>query len=148
MRALVQRVSSAQVKVGDRIAGEIAGGLLIFLGVMAADTDVDLDFLMRKILALRIFPDSSGRMNLSVQDIKGELLVVSQFTLCADTKNGNRPSYTPAAAPEFAKKIYERALLGFAESGLKIAAGEFGADMKVALINDGPVTIWLDSSDA
>lgn len=145
MRALVQRVSEASVTVEGRITGQIGRGLLVLLGVAETDQPADLDYLAKKLPALRIFEDEAGKMNLSVQEVKGELLVVSQFTLIADTRKGNRPSFIGAARPEKAIPIYEELVKRLRESGLKVETGLFGADMKVRLINDGPVTIMLDS---
>lgn len=125
--------------------GAVGKGLLVLLGVAAGDGPEDLEFIARKTLALRIFPDEQGKMNRSVQDIGGGILLVSQFTLLADTASGNRPAFTPAAPPAEAEKIYLQALARFAASGLKVASGRFGADMAVELVNDGPVTIILDS---
>lgn len=148
MRALLQRVTRAKVSVGDRTVGEIGRGLLIFLGVAQGDTEQDLDILVKKISALRIFTDDAGKMNLSVRDVKGAVLVVSQFTLCADTTQGNRPSFMKAAAPAVAIPLYEQMLVLFRVMGLKVSSGEFGADMQVDITNDGPVTILLDTRDA
>lgn len=145
MRAVLQRVSSARVTVAGAETGAVGKGLLVLLGVAAGDGPEDLEFIARKTLALRIFPDEQGKMNRSVQDIGGGILLVSQFTLLADTASGNRPAFTPAAPPAEAEKIYLQALARFAASGLKVASGRFGADMAVELVNDGPVTIILDS---
>lgn len=146
MRAVLQRVKYAQVEVEGEISGKIDCGLLILLGIESEDSQEDMDWLIRKILNMRIFSDEEGKMNLSVQDIKGEILVVSQFTLHASTKKGNRPSFIKAAKPDFAIPFYEQFIEQTQkDSGLKVAAGIFGADMKVSLLNDGPVTIWLDS---
>jgi D-aminoacyl-tRNA deacylase len=147
MRAVVQRVSEAKVCVNGRVIGSISKGSLVLLGVQEGDTEQDLDYVVKKVTALRIFPDEAGKMNLSLEDIRGELLVISQFTLIADTAKGNRPSFFQAAKPELAKPMMERALQDFRKSGLKVETGEFGADMKVSLLNDGPVTILLDSRE-
>jgi D-tyrosyl-tRNA(Tyr) deacylase len=146
MRALIQRVSYANVVIeGDKV-GEIGQGLLALVGITAADTEKDIEWLIKKIILLRIFNDENGKMNLSVQDIQGEILVISQFTLFADCAKGNRPSYTRSAHPDVAIPLYERFVFRLQEqfSG-KVAQGIFGADMKVSLLNDGPVTIMLDS---
>lgn len=146
MRVVIQRVSSASVKVEDRITGQIDSGLLILVGFQTEDLEADMDKMIRKICQLRIFSDSEGKMNLSVTDIGGSLLVVSQFTLYADCKKGNRPSYIQAAPPEQARLLYTQFLERLKEqTTLTIATGIFGADMKVNLLNDGPVTICLDS---
>ena len=147
MRALIQRVSSASVSVGGEIIGDITQGLVVLLGVEQEDTKEDSDWLMRKIINMRIFGDEEGKMNLSLLDVDGDLLVVSQFTLHASTKKGNRPSFINAAKPELANRMYD----DFVSEGRKVISrvetGRFGADMKVALINDGPVTIWIDSKN-
>lgn len=146
MRAVIQRVASADVTVEGRIIGTIQKGLLVLLAVEAADTDEDIEWLIGKIVRLRIFNDDAGLMNRSVQDVGGEILVISQFTLFASTKKGNRPSYTRSAPPEVAIPLYERFLTRLAQDfGKPIQRGEFGADMKVGLLNDGPVTIIIDS---
>jgi D-tyrosyl-tRNA(Tyr) deacylase len=146
MRVILQRVSHAKVEVEGRITGEITGGLLVLLGVTHDDTLTDIDWLVKKIIQLRIFRDAEGRMNLSVQDVNGGILVVSQFTLFADSKKGNRPSYIRSAPPAVSVPLYEEfiAQLKGAFTG-PVQTGEFGADMKVSLLNDGPVTIFLDS---
>jgi D-tyrosyl-tRNA(Tyr) deacylase len=148
MRVVLQRVAQASVKVNEIIIGEVAQGILILLGIEEADTEEDMEWLINKIINLRIFDDANGIMNLSIQDINGQLLLVSQFTLHASTKKGNRPSYIKAAKPELAKQQYHRfyQLLLSLFNG-KVACGEFGADMKVTLINDGPVTIIIDSKN-
>ncbi|PWU03870.1 MAG: D-tyrosyl-tRNA(Tyr) deacylase [Bacteroidetes bacterium] len=148
MRALIQRVSHASVKVDGKITGAIPKGLLVFVGIEDADGQEDIDWLSAKIVNLRIFDDENGVMNLSVKDTGGEVLVVSQFTLHAATKKGNRPSYIKASKPEIAIPMYEKILKKLeTDLGKKIEAGIFGADMKVELLNDGPVTIWIDSKN-
>lgn len=146
MRVVVQRVLSAKVVVNRNVVGSIDSGLLVFLGISTEDSEKDADYLLKKITALRIFDDENGVMNKSLVDVKGELLIVSQFTLQANTKKGNRPSYIQAARPEKALPIYHYFLSRAEEIIAKeIASGEFGADMKVSLENDGPVTFVLDS---
>lgn len=146
MRALIQRVNGAGVEVEGRLVGEIKGkGLLILLGVTGKDSQKDIDYLVRKIVNLRIFNDENGKMNLSIQHIKGEILVISQFTLYADCSKGNRPSYDKAARPESAKELYELFLSEIKKSGLKVEEGVFGTNMQVYLTNSGPVTIMLES---
>lgn len=148
MRALIQRVSFASVKVDNKIAGEIKNGLLVFVGIEDADNEADIDWLSNKIVNLRIFNDANGVMNLSVKDINGEILLVSQFTLHAATAKGNRPSYIRAGKPDVAIPLYEKTIKQLeAVLGKAIATGIFGTDMKVALLNDGPVTIWIDSKN-
>jgi len=148
MIAVIQRVTEASVKIKNEISGEIQNGLMILLGIEEADGDEDLEWLSRKIVNMRIFNDEEGIMNKSLLDIEGEILLISQFTLHASTKKGNRPSYIKAAKPDVAVPLYEKMLntLDFAIP-TKIQSGEFGADMKVSLVNDGPVTIILDSKD-
>ena len=146
MRVILQRVSQASVTVGGIEKSRISRGLLILLGIGHDDTEADIDWLCKKIAAMRIFSDEAGLMNLSVQDIAGDLLVISQFTLHASTKKGNRPSFIRAARPETAIPLYVNFVEHLArESGRPVGTGEFGADMKVSLINDGPVTIVMDS---
>ena len=148
MRVLLQRVLMSSVEVDGNIIGEIGGGLNILLGVFPDDTDEDLEYLIKKISNLRIFSDENGKMNLSLLQTGKEALVISQFTLCADTKKGNRPSYTGAADPVYAEKMYDRFYERLAQSGVsRVAHGKFGADMKVSILNDGPVTIFLDSKN-
>ena len=146
MRVVLQRVAEASVKVNQETVGEIGKGILILLGIEEADSEEDMEWLINKVLNLRIFDDQDGVMNLSINEVKGQILLVSQFTLHASTKKGNRPSYIKAAKPDLAKQHYHRfyQLLLTQFSG-KVACGVFGADMKVALINDGPVTIIIDS---
>ncbi|MDB4959770.1 MAG: D-tyrosyl-tRNA(Tyr) deacylase [Myxococcales bacterium] len=146
MRAVIQRVSRASVSVDARITGAIERGLLVFLGAGAGDTAADLTYIVDKIVNLRIFPDDAGKMNRSVIDIGGAALVVSQFTLYGDARQGRRPAFTSALEPVAARALYEQALRAIHEAGVKkVEAGEFAADMKVDLVNDGPVTILLDS---
>jgi D-tyrosyl-tRNA(Tyr) deacylase len=148
MRVVIQRVNNASVKVYDNITGQIEKGLLVFLGIEDADTKEDIEWLSSKICNLRIFDDEQGVMNLSVKDIEGSILLVSQFTLHASTKKGNRPSYIRASKPEIAIPIYEQMLAQLeTDIGKKVEAGIFGADMKVELLNDGPVTIIIDSKN-
>jgi D-aminoacyl-tRNA deacylase len=148
MRAVVQRVSQAAVTVGDRTVGTIDRGLLVFIGVEQGDGPEDVHYIAGKIRDLRVFEDPaepSRHMNRSVQDVGGAVLVVSQFTLAGDCRNGRRPSFDTAAAPEIAKPLYEDIVRALETSGLRVATGEFRAEMQVALINDGPVTLLLDS---
>ncbi|CAM3281744.1 D-aminoacyl-tRNA deacylase [Aequorivita lipolytica] len=146
MRVLIQRVKKASVTIDEKIFSEINQGLLIFLGIEEDDTQEDINWLTGKIARLRIFSDKNDAMNLSVQDIDGDCLVVSQFTLHANTKNGNRPSFIKAAKPEIAIPLYEKFVLQLDnETSRIVETGTFGAMMDVALINDGPVTIWIDS---
>ena len=146
MRAVIQRVSQASVKVDDRITGSVGPGLLVFLGIEDADQQEDIDWLSNKILNLRIFNDENGVMNISVKDFGGSILLVSQFTLHASTKKGNRPSYIRASKPDIAIPLYEEMILRLENVlGKKVQTGMFGADMKVKLQNDGPVTIIIDT---
>ena len=148
MRVLLQRVSEASVSIDGEVNGSIATGLLILIGITAEDSQEDIDWLIRKIMNMRIFNDEQGVMNKSCQDITGRYLVVSQFTLYASTKKGNRPSYIASARPEIAIPLYETFVKQLAVlSQTEVATGIFGADMKVSLLNDGPVTIWLDSKN-
>jgi D-aminoacyl-tRNA deacylase len=145
MRAVVQRVSSASVTVGERVTGEIGHGLLVLLGVEQNDGPADAQYISSKIRDLRIFADDHEKMNLSVLDTKGGVLVVSQFTLSGDARNGRRPSFASAAPPQIARGLYEEVVRELKAGGLRVATGEFQAMMQVALVNDGPVTILLDS---
>lgn len=145
MRALVQRVSEASVLVNFSTVGQIQKGLLIFLGIRQDDTEAQAEQLATKIGQLRIFPDADGKMNLSLRDISGEMLIVSQFTLYGDTRKGNRPSYIDAAKPEKALALYECFVEKCRSGGFPVATGVFQAHMEVRLINDGPVTIWCDT---
>lgn len=146
MRALIQRVAHASVTIDKERVAEIGKGLLVFVGVATEDTEEDVDYLVRKTSQLRIFDDAQGVMNLDVRQVDGEVLVVSQFTLQAATRKGNRPSYIHAAGEAVAVPLYESFKRKMAEAiGKEIPCGRFGADMKVELLNDGPVTIWLDS---
>ena len=145
MRAVVQRVTSARVTVDERIIGEIDRGLLVLLGVDQNDGPSDVQYIATKIRDLRIFSDDAGKMNLSVLDRQGAVLVVSQFTLSGDARNGRRPSFASAAPPQIARALYEDVVRELKASGLRVDTGEFQAMMQVALVNDGPVTILLDS---
>jgi D-tyrosyl-tRNA(Tyr) deacylase len=148
MRALVQRVNRASVTVDNELVSKIGTGFLVLLGIENADGQEDIDWLLKKIVNLRVFDDAEGVMNLSLLDVNGDLLVVSQFTLQASTKKGNRPSYIKAAKPEVAKPLYDRFLRDAEQLlGRPVGKGVFGANMQVELCNDGPVTIWLDSKD-
>ena len=148
MRVCVQRVSEASVKVDGEIIGQIDRGLMILLGIEAEDDQNDVDWLVQKLTNLRIFNDEKEKMNYSVLDVQGDFLVISQFTLHASTKKGNRPSYIKAARPEQAIPLYEQFVETLKlKSNRKVETGEFGADMKVSLVNDGPVTIWMDSKN-
>jgi len=145
MRALVQRVSEASVTVDGAVVGQIGRGILVLLGVGANDSESDADYLANKVVQLRIFPDSEGKMNLSLRDIQGEMLVVSQFTLYGDTRSGNRPSYSRAARPEVAVRFYNNFVERCRELGVSASTGVFQANMQVRLINDGPVTLFCES---
>lgn len=146
MRAVVQRVLEANVAVDGEVIGSIGNGLLVFLGVGDGDTDADLKYIADKVTGLRIFSDENDKMNLSVTDIGGEILVISQFTLYGDCRKGRRPNFTSAMQPSTAEKMYEDFVRYIADQGIRTECGRFGADMKVSLINDGPVTLLLDSS--
>ncbi len=149
MIALVQRVREARVEVEGETVGSIGSGLLVLLGVHHTDSEAEAVWLARKVAGLRIFPDSEGRMNRSVVDVGGEVLVVSQFTLYGDTSRGNRPSFGEAAPPEYAEKLYKRfARLVEEAVGRAVSTGRFGADMEVSLVNSGPVTLWVEKRAA
>ena len=147
MRALIQRVTKASVAVGDQTTGEIGPGLVILLGVSKEDGEADVRYLVEKISNLRIFADQANRFNRSALDVGAEFLIVSQFTLYADTRKGRRPDFKQAAGPEEAERLYEHAVQLFREAGIIVATGRFGEHMRVALENDGPVTLMLDSAD-
>ncbi|MCX7601562.1 MAG: D-aminoacyl-tRNA deacylase [Meiothermus sp.] len=147
MRAVVQRVSRAQVVVEGEVVGQIGPGLLVLLGVGRGDTHDDAAYLARKIAGLRVFADAEGKMNLALPDIGGEVLAVSQFTLYGDTRKGNRPSFIEAARPEEGRRLYQHFCDLLAQQGLHVETGVFQAHMEVHLVNDGPVTLWLDSAD-
>jgi len=145
MRALIQRVKRGKVSVGARVVAEIGQGMVILLGVKEGDTEKEADFLAEKVVNLRIMADSQGKMNLSIKDIGGEILVVSQFTLYGDTAGGRRPSFIKAAKPDLAKRLYQRFIEKLKEKGIKVETGRFGEYMEVEIINDGPVTILLET---
>lgn len=145
MRAVVQRVKRASCSVNEQIVGKIDKGILLFLGIGGEDEDKDLKYLVDKVLGLRIFSDEEGKMNLSLEDIDGEILIISQFTLYGDVRKGKRPSFTKSAPPDMGERYYEQFIEEVRARGIKAETGEFGADMDIELINDGPVTILLDS---
>jgi D-tyrosyl-tRNA(Tyr) deacylase len=147
MRALIQRISEASVSIDGEVVGAIGPGLLVLLGVSRDDTDEDASYIVGKVVNLRIFSDDEGKFQSSATDVGAELLVVSQFTLYGDTRKGRRPSFTHAAAPEEADRLFGRAVTLFKETGLKVETGTFQAYMAVALVNDGPVTLMLDTAD-
>ncbi len=147
MKCVIQRVKNASVEVEGKITGSISSGMLIFIGVFAPDTKKDAEKLADKIIKMRIFEDENGKTNLSLADAGGGILIVSQFTLCADMKRGNRPSFDNAAKPDFANEMYEYFISLMKERRENVQCGIFGADMKVSLINDGPFTILLDSDE-
>lgn len=146
MRLVIQRVTQASVTIEGTIHGEIARGLVVFIGIEAEDTTGDIDWLVQKLVNMRIFSDSEGKMNLSLTDVDGSLLLISQFTLFASTKKGNRPGFTKSAHPSVAVPLYER-FIYMCRKHAFVATGQFGADMKVSLVNDGPVTILIDSKN-
>ncbi len=145
MRACIQRVSRAQVSVSDSVVGQIGAGLVVLLGVGKQDTDSDIDYLANKITQLRIFEDEAGKMNRSLIDLGGQMLIVSQFTLMGDTRKGRRPSFIQAAPPDVGNAMYEKFASRVRQLGVPVATGQFQARMSVELVNDGPVTIWIDS---
>ncbi len=147
MRAVIQRAAWGRVRVDAEVVGEIERGLVVLVGVRRGDTPEDAEYLARKTANLRIFPDETGKMNRSVKEVGGEVLVVSQFTLYAETRKGNRPSFTEAADPEWGRRLYERFVELLLMDGLHVETGVFGAMMEVELLNDGPVTILIDSAD-
>ena len=147
MRALLQRTTGARVRVDGEVVGEIEGGLVVLLGVGPDDTEAVADDLARKAAELRIFRDDAGRTNVSLLDVGGAALVVSQFTLYADTRRGRRPGFTNAASPELAERLYQRFAAALRALGVASRPGRFGAEMAVELVNDGPFTIWLDTAD-
>jgi D-tyrosyl-tRNA(Tyr) deacylase len=147
VRALLQRTSGASVRVGDETVGSIGRGLVVLVGVGPADDAVIVDALARRIAELRIFRDEAGRTNRSLLDVAGEALVVSQFTLYADTRRGRRPGFTDAAPPDLAERLVRRLASALEALGVPVATGRFGAEMAVELVNDGPFTIWLDTAD-
>lgn len=146
MRAVVQRVTGASVSVSEEVIGKINKGFMVLLGVGEGDTDEDMKYIADKIINLRVFENENGKMNLSIKDIRGELLVISQFTLYGDCRKGRRPSFDKAGEPNMAKKLYEEACQYFKSCGIETQTGQFAADMQVSLINDGPVTMLLDST--
>ena len=147
MKALIQRVTGAKVSIAGEEVGRIGRGLVVFVGVAGGDTEKDIDYLVQKTVQLRIFSDVAGKFNLSALDIKGELLLVSQFTLLADTRKGRRPSFTQAAPPNEAEKLFDQFVKQAHATGLKVATGRFAQYMQVEIYNDGPVTILLDSRE-
>ncbi len=145
MRAVIQRVTQASVHVEDELVGEIGAGLVVLLGLHREDGEKQIPWLVNKISTLRIFSDEKGKMNLSVQEVKGDLLIISQFTLYGECSNGRRPEFTEAAPGEIAVGLYNRFITLAGQTGLKVATGRFGANMKLALVNDGPVTLIIES---
>ena len=149
MRILIQRVEKASVSVDGSLKGKINKGLLIFVGISKSDTNSDIEYVVDKSVNLRLFPDVNGKFHFSVRDIKGELMVISQFTLYGDTRRGRRPSFSDAMGPVEAEDIFNKVIEMFkSNSGLDVAEGQFGSHMDIKSINDGPVTIWLDSEDS
>ncbi|WP_056978284.1 D-aminoacyl-tRNA deacylase [Lentilactobacillus senioris] len=147
MRVVLQRVSQAQVSISSKIVGQIDRGYVLLIGVADEDGEAELDYLVHKITNLRIFEDTNHKMNLSLTDVNGSILAISQFTLFADTKKGNRPSFTKAGKPEHAEQLYLQFVQRLKDAGIEVATGEFGADMQVELTNDGPVTILFDTQN-
>ncbi|NNE25215.1 MAG: D-tyrosyl-tRNA(Tyr) deacylase [Saprospiraceae bacterium] len=145
MRAIIQRVKEASVKIDGKVHEQIGSGMMVLLGICKEDQQKDLEWMSRKIVNMRIFGDDDGKINLNIRDTAGEILLISQFTLYASTKKGNRPSFIKAAGPEIAKPLYLEFINTLSEEGIIVRSGIFGADMKVSLINDGPVTIIIDS---
>lgn len=145
MKLVIQRVKNAKVEVEDKVIGSIKHGFLVLLGVGPEDTTKNADYLLQKLINLRIFKDEQDKMNLSIKDVNGQLLIVSQFTLYADCKKGNRPSFVNAASPDKANELYEYFVTQARNTGIKVETGSFGADMQVSLLNDGPVTIILEN---
>ena len=148
MRAVVQRVANASVTVGEETVGAVGAGLMVLIGVSKEDTDKDLKYIVEKVMNLRVFDDENGVMNRSVLDVGGSILAVSQFTLYGDARGGRRPSYFRAAGPEPANELYERAVAAWRDSGIHVETGRFRTEMMVSLVNNGPVTILLDSEKA
>ncbi|WP_439819317.1 D-aminoacyl-tRNA deacylase [Weissella paramesenteroides] len=147
MRIVLQRVKSASVSIDETVVGKIGVGFVLLVGIADSDTEAELDYLVRKITKLRVFEDLVGKMNLAIEDVGGQILSISQFTLYADTKKGNRPSFTKAGAPDFADKMYQLFNKKLRDTGLTVETGEFGANMQVQLINDGPATIIFDTEN-
>lgn len=147
MKIVLQRTLEASVEIDNQTIGQIDHGFLLLVGVSDDDTQQDIDYLVRKITQLRVFEDEQGRLNLNINEVAGQILSVSQFTLFADTKKGNRPSFTKAGSPDFAKVMYNKLNTSLQNTGLYVATGQFGEDMKVSLVNDGPVTIIFDTHD-
>jgi D-tyrosyl-tRNA(Tyr) deacylase len=147
MRACIQRVTEAQVTVGDAVVGRIGNGLVVLLGVAGGDGDEEVAWLAEKIVGLRIFEDEQGKMNRSLVEVGGAMLVVSQFTLYGDCRRGRRPSFTNAAPPQLAERLYEAFVARVRASGIEVATGRFREHMLVSLVNDGPVTLWIDTAD-
>lgn len=147
MKVVLQRVSQASVTIKEQVVGQINKGFLLLVGICDDDTEADLDYLVKKISQLRVFEDEAGKMNLALGQVNGAILSVSQFTLYASTKKGNRPSFTGAGQPDYAQKMYHLFNQKQAATGITVETGEFGADMQVALVNDGPVTILFDTRD-
>lgn len=146
MRALLQRVSRAEVRVGSTVVGSIGAGLVVLLGIGHGDDEATADALARRVCELRVFEDDEGRTNRSLLDVGGEALIVSQFTLYADTRRGRRPGFTDAAPPDLAESLWRRFAAGVQAQGVRVGLGEFGAEMAVELVNDGPFTLWLDTA--